>query len=296
MLTLDAAEPILAHRTGAAVNAPTSDSKLEALEIELLAEAVFRCYGYDFREYAPDSLARRIRGLMRAEEVATVSGLQEKVLHDPACLERLLPALLVNVTSLFRDPGFFLAFRNKVAPLLRTYPFVRIWHAGCSTGEEVYSMAVLLEEEGLYDRCRLYGTDMNATALQRAQEGIFPVGVVKGYAANYCAAGGKSAFSDYYTVCSGVANFRSSLKRNMLFSHHNLTIDQSFNEFNVILCRNVMIYFKKSLQQRVHQLLHDSMAPFGVLGLGSSENLQFTPHEDKYEPLESGGKLYRRIG
>jgi chemotaxis protein methyltransferase CheR len=200
------------------------------------------------------------------------------------------------VTSLFRDPGFFLAFRNEVAPLLRTHPFVQIWHAGCSTGEEVYSMAILLEEERLYDRCRLYATDMNAAALQRAQEGIFPLSAASGYASNYCAAGGKSALSKYYTVCAGAAVFHSSLKRNVLFSHHNLTIDQSFNEFNVILCRNVMIYFQKSLQQRVRQLLYESLARFGVLGLGSSENLRFTPHESKYEPLEAGCRLYRRIG
>jgi chemotaxis protein methyltransferase CheR len=281
---------------GAAVKVAESHSKLEALEIELLAEAVFRRYGYDFREYAPSCLKRRLRTLIRAEGLTTVSGLQERVLHDPACLERFLPALLVNATALFRDPGFFLAIRNRVAPLLRTYPFVRIWHAGCSSGEEVYSMAILLEEEGLYDRCRIYATDMSTAALQRAREGVYPLGAVKGCGGNYAAAGGKNALSDYYTLCSGNTVFRSSLKRNVLFSHHNLTMDQSFNEFNVILCRNVLIYFKKSLQQRVHQLLYDSLAPFGVLGLGSSENLQFTPHENKYEPLEPRCKLYRRIG
>jgi chemotaxis protein methyltransferase CheR len=280
----------------AAANVPDSNSQVEALEIELLVEAVFRRYGYDFREYATASLRRRLKTLLRSEGLTTVSGLQEKVLHDPACLERLLPALLVNVTSLFRDPDFFLAFRNKVAPLLRTYPFVRIWHAGCSTGEEVYAMAILLEEEGLYDRTRIYGTDMHATALQRARNGVFPIGAVQGCAGNYAAAGGKRSLSDYYTVCAGNAVFHSPLKRNMTFSQHNLTMDQSFNEFNVILCRNVMIYFKKPLQQRVHQLLYGSLAPFGVLGLGSSENLQFTSHEDRYEPLEPRCKLYRRIG
>ena len=207
----------------AAVNVPESNSQLEALEIELLAEAVFRRYGYDFREYATACLKRRLRTLIRSEGLTTVSGLQEKVLHDPACLERFLPALLVNVTSLFRDPDFFLAFRNKVAPLLRTYPFVRIWHAGCSTGEEVYAMAILLEEEGLYDRSRIYGTDMHAAVLQRAREGVFPLSAVQGYAGNYAAAGGKRSLSDYYTVCSGNAVFHSPLKRNMIFSQHNLT-------------------------------------------------------------------------
>jgi chemotaxis protein methyltransferase CheR len=278
------------------VNAPEPNSTLEALEIELFAEAVFRRYGYDFRGYASGCLRRRIRALIRAEGLTTVSGLQEKVLHDPASLERCLPTLLVNVTSLFRDPGLFLAFRQKVVPLLRTYPFVRIWHAGCSTGEEVYSMAILLEEEGLYDRCRIYATDMNAVALQRAREGVFPLGAVKTGADNYTAAGGNGALADYYADFSGNIIFHASLGRNMLFSCHNLTVDQSFNEFNVILCRNVMIYFQKSLRQRVHRLLYDSLAPFGVLGLGSHENLRFTPHEDRYEPLEPRWKLYRRIG
>jgi chemotaxis protein methyltransferase CheR len=281
---------------GASANVAESSSKLEALEIELLAEAVFRHYGYDFREYAPSCLRRRLSTLIRAEGLATVSGLQERILHDPACLQRVLSALLVNATALFRDPDVFLAFRYQVVPLLRTYPYVRIWHAGCSSGEEVYSMAILLEEEGLYDRCRIYATDMSTAALEPAREGVYPLAAVKGYAGNYTAAGGKCALSDYYTVCSGKAVFRSALKRNILFSHHNLTVDQSFNEFNVILCRNVLIYFKRSLQQRVHQLLYDSLAPFGVLGLGSSENLQYTRHQNDYEPLEPQCKLYRRIG
>jgi chemotaxis protein methyltransferase CheR len=267
----------------------------ENIEVEMLLEAVYRCYGYDFREYAPASIKRRIWSAASAEGARTISGLQERVLHDPAVLERFLLTLSVNVTSMFRDPEFFLTFRRRVAPLLRTYPFLRIWHAGCSTGEEVYSMAILLEEEGLYDRCRLYATDMNEAVLKQAKEGIFPLQLMSQYSGNYQKAGGKRSLADYYTAGYGNAIFRSSLKENMIFSRHNLAMDGSFNEFNVILCRNVMIYFRKSLQQRVHELFFDSLAMWGILGLGSKESLQFTPHEKDYEQLEPGCKLYRRI-
>src|SRR5688572_29607340 len=162
--------------TAPTMSVPDLESELEALELELLLEAIFRRHGYDFRQYAPASLKRRVASIMMAEGALTVSGLQEKVLHDPGCMERFLLALSVNVTSMFRDPGFFLTFRRRAVPLLRTYPFIRIWHTGCSTGEEVYSMAILLREEGLYDRCRIYATDMNETVLRRAREGIYPLG------------------------------------------------------------------------------------------------------------------------
>ena len=272
------------------------DHELENLEVELLLEAVFRHYGYDFREYAGASLKRRIWNVLRAEEVETVSALQDRILHDPAFFERFLLALSVNVTSMFRDPGFFQAFRHRVVPLLRTYPFLRIWHAGCSSGEEVYSMAILLEEEGLYDRCRIYATDMNESVLQKAREGIFPLDQVGEYSDNYLEAGGTKSLSDYYTAGYGSALFRASLRDNVVFSQHNLALDSSFNEFHVILCRNVMIYFQKSLQHRVHRLLYESLVPFGLLGLGAKESLHFTPHERDFEQLEAGWKLYRRIG
>jgi chemotaxis protein methyltransferase CheR len=267
----------------------------EAGEIRELLEAVFRCYGYDFREYAPASLKRRIWNVVHSEGVQSVASLQQRVLNDAECMKRFLLALSVNVTSMFRDPGFFLTFRIRVVPLLRTYPFIRIWHAGCSTGEEVYSMAILLQEEGLYERCRIYATDMNEAVLRQAMEGIFPLTAAEEYAVNYVQAGGIGALADYYTAAYGNAIFRASLKQNMVFSQHNLVMDGSFNEFNVILCRNVMIYFTQSLQQRVHQLLYDSLAMFGILGLGSKESLQFTPHVKDYEQLEPGCRLYRRI-
>lgn len=272
------------------------NNALETIEIQLLLEGVFRYYGFDFRNYAPASLKRRIWNIIRSEQLTTVSGLQEKVLHDPACLERFLLGLSVNVTAMFRDPSFYLAFKSKVVSLLRTYPFIRIWHTGCSTGEEVYSMAILLQEEGLYHRCRIYATDMNEMVLRKAKAGIFPLRLMQEYTQNYLKAGGKQSFSEYYTAAYDNAIFRSSLKENIIFSQHNLVTDGSFNEFNVILCRNVLIYFNQALQERVHKLLYESLCMFGVLGLGQQESIEFTPHEKHYEELASGEKLYRRIG
>lgn len=277
------------------MNTPKNINKLEDIEIQLLLEGVFRYYGFDFRNYAPASLKRRIWKIIRSENLTTISGLQEKVLHDPACLDRFLIGLSVNVTSMFRDPSFFLAFRSKVVPLLRTYPYIRIWCAGCSTGEEVYSMAILLQEESLYQRCRIYATDMNEVVLRTAKDGIFPVGLMQEYTQNYLQAGGKQSFSEYYTAAYDNAIFRSSLKENIVFSAHNLVTDGSFNEFNVILCRNVLIYFNQTLQERVHKLLYESLCMFGVLGLGHKESLKLTPYDKHYEELENREKLYRRI-
>ncbi|MFB8789494.1 MAG: protein-glutamate O-methyltransferase CheR [Potamolinea sp.] len=271
-------------------------NELEAIEIELLLEGLYRHYGYDFREYAFASLKRRILNSVHEEGLRSISGLQEKVFHDPAALERFLLRISVNVTAMYRDPSFFLAFRSKVVPILRTYPFIRIWHAGCSTGEEVYSMAILMLEEGLYHRCRFYATDMNEVVLKKAKAGIFPLDLMQEYTQCYLRAGGKQSFSEYYTAAYESAIFRSSLKENIVFSQHNLATDSSFNEFNVILCRNVLIYFNQSLQNKVHKLLYDSLSRFGILGLGSHETLKLIPHEQHYEVLDSREKLYRRIG
>jgi chemotaxis protein methyltransferase CheR len=271
-------------------------NELEVLEIQLLLEALYRYYGFDFRDYAIASLKRRIWNAVRAEHLTSVSGLQEKVLHDSTCLERFLLGLSVHVTSMFRDPSFYVTFRNQVVPLLRTYPFIRIWHAGCSTGEEVYSMAILMQEEGLYHRCRIYATDMNELVLKKAKAGIFHLDLMQEYTQNYLKAGGKRSFSEYYTAAYESAIFRASLRENILFSQHNLATDRSFNEFNVILCRNVLIYFNQALQERVHNLLYESLSRFGILGLGRQESLKFTPHEHHYEALEKREKLYRRIG
>lgn len=269
--------------------------ELEALEMQLLLEGVYLHYGYDFREYAPASLKRRIWDVVRAENLATISELLAKLLHDAACFERFVLALTVNVTAMFRDPNFYLAFRNKVVPVLKTYPFIRIWIAGCSTGEEVYSIAILLEEEGIYERCRLYATDLNEAVLKKARAGIYPLQFMKGYISNYVKAGGARSFAEYYMANYDFAIFRSSLRRNIIFSQHNLVTDGSFNEFNIILCRNVLIYFNKSLQDRVHNLLYESLGMFGILGLGQKESLSYTPHEQHYEMIEGAEKLYRRV-
>ena len=271
------------------------EPELEILEIELLLEAVFCHYGYDFRNYAPASLKRRIWSAVKSEGLMTVSGLQEKVLHHRDCLERFLLTLSINVTAMFRDPSFYLAFRNVVVPLLRTYPFIRIWHAGCSTGEEVYSMAILLQEEGLYDRCRIYATDINEAVLKQAKSGIFPLERMQEYTQNYQQSGGSRSFSEYYTSGYEHAIFSSSLKQKIVFSQHNLVGDNTFNEFNVILCRNVLIYFNKTLQERVQGLFYDSLSRFGILGLGHKETLMLTSYHQSYEELVSHEKLYRKI-
>lgn len=269
-------------------------NELEEIELSLLLEGVYQRYGYDFREYAQASLKRRVRQCIRDEQVTTISGLQEKILHDQACMERFMTTMSIDVTAMFRDPAFYVALRKKVVPLLRAEPFIRIWHAGCAGGEEVYSMAILLREEGLYEKARLYATDMNGALLERAKAGIFRLSAMKEYTANYLQAGGSRAFADYYVAKYDNALLAADLRTNIVWAQHNLVTDASFNEFHLILCRNVMIYFNKSLQARVHNLLYDSLADSGVLGLGSKESITFTPHETDYEVLDDRQKLYRR--
>lgn len=268
---------------------------VESLELDLLLEAVFRFYGYDFRGYARTSMKRRIANIMQAEGVATISALQERVLRHKTSWERFLQGISVSVSAMFRDPGFFLAFRTHAVPILRTYPFIRIWQAGCSLGEEAYSLAILLHEEGLYDRARIYATDINEVTLRQARDGIYPVDLIKKYTQNYIQAGGTKSFSEYYTARYDFAIMRPSLGQNILFSQHNLVSDGAFNEFNVILCRNVMIYFNQALQERTHALFLDSLSMFGILGLGARESLRFMPQERQYEALVPAEKLYRRI-
>ncbi len=270
-------------------------SGLEDIEIVLLLEGLYRAYGFDFREYSRASMKRRILEMMRAENLGTVSAFQDRVLHDAACLDRFLLGLSVHATAMFRDPSFYLTFRKKVVPLLRTYPTVQIWVAGCSTGEEVYSLAILLQEERLYGRCRIYATDISQAVLRKARDGIFPLAAMRDYTNNYHQAGGANDFSDYYTAQYDSVIFSSALKSNVVFSEHNLATDGSFNEFQVILCRNVMIYFNKDLQARVHNLLYDSLSMFGVFGLGNKESLKFTPRAAFYEHLNDKDKLYRKV-
>lgn len=296
MTTDDLSAPSGADLTAAA-EAPVQgyDPELERIEIRLLLEGIYRHYGFDFRSYAYASLRRRIWKRIAAERLTTISALQDRVLHEPAMMERLLLDLSINVTAMFRDPGFYVAFRRDVVPALRTYPFIRIWHAGCSTGEEAYSMAILLEEEGLYERTRIYATDINEVVIRKAQDGIFPLDRMQEYTHNYLAAGGTRSFSEYYTAMYDGALFAPRLMRNIVFSQHNLVTDRSFAECNVILCRNVLIYFDRTLQQRVHKLFYESLPVYGYLGLGSKESLRFTGFEDHYEQVDRREKIYRKV-
>jgi len=271
------------------------DPALERLEIELLLEGIYRHYGFDFRDYAYASIRRRLWRRIEAEGLPSVSALQARVLHEPALMERLLLDLSINVTAMFRDPGFYQAFRDVVIPQLRTWPFIRIWHAGCSTGEEVYSMAILLEEEGLYERARIYATDINEVVLEKARGGIFPLDRMQEYTENYLRAGGNRAFSEYYTARYDGALFSPSLLRNVVFAQHNLVTDRSFAECTVVLCRNVLIYFDKDLQERVHGLFYESLARFGILALGAKESLKFSKYEDCYEAVSPRDKIYRKV-
>src|ERR1041384_2339320 len=277
------------------VEEQTARDDVDEIELALLLEGVYRRYGFDFREYAPASLRRRVWRRVHAEGLATISALQDKLLHDSACMERLLLDLSINVTAMYRDPTFYVTFREKVVPLLRTYPFIRIWHAGCSTGEEVYSMAILLQEEGVYDRCRIYATDINEAVLQRAKEGIFPIASMQENTSNYIAAGGTGTFSQYYTARYDYAIFRPSLRDNVVFAQHNLVTDASFNHFTVLFCRNVLIYFNNALQDRVQQLFLQSMETFGILGLGKKESIKYTAVSENYDEVDAEERLFRRV-
>ena len=274
---------------------PEGRLDLETLELQLLLEGVYRQYGFDFREYAPASLKRRVWRRVLAEGEQTIAGLLERVLHEPDVMERLLLDLSINVTSMFRDPTFYLAFREQGAPVLHTDPFTRIWVAGCSTGEEVYSLAILLEEEGLADRVRIYATDINQAVIERAKLGVFPLEKMQEYTQNYIRAGGTRSFSEYYVARYDGARFARSLADDVVFAQHNLVSDGTFNEFNAIVCRNVMIYFAEPLQLRVHGLFYDSLAMFGILALGQKETLRFSPYADCFDELDAAERLYKKV-
>jgi len=273
---------------------PMKELQLEDVEVQLLIEGLYRRYGYDFRNYAQASLKRRIHSFLKVEGLPSISVLQAQVLRDRAYADRLLMGLTVNTTAMFRDPSFYMAFRQQVVPILRTYPFIRIWHAGCSTGQEVYSMAILLQEEELYHRCRIYATDANEQVLRTARNGIYPAKQMQEYTQLYLKAGGQRTFSEYYTASYESVILRPTLRERIVFGEHNLVTDGSFNEFNVIICRNVLIYFNQILQNHVHELFYNSLCKFGILGLGRQETLRFTKYETLYEDLVKAEKLYRR--
>lgn len=272
----------------------TATEAIESVELPLLLEAVYQRYGYDFRDYAPASFKRRVHRAMDEEGLATVSALQDRLLHDPACMVRFLDVVSVDFSAFFRDPAFYKAFRDAAVPLLRGAPRLRIWHAGCAAGEEVYSLAILLHEEGLLERSRIYATDINEKLLAMGREAIFPIKHMREYTAAYHLAGGRGEFSEYFTASPERVIMRDFLRRPVVWAAHNLTSDASFNEFDVVLCRNVMIYFNRRLQDRVLQLIYDSLAVGGFLGLGRGESLHCTAFEARYATVLPGQRLYRK--
>jgi chemotaxis protein methyltransferase CheR len=269
-----------------------SDEQLDQAEQDLL-EVLLHDYGFDYRNAPVGWLRRRIANRVVAEQLQTVRGLREKIFHDEACRQRLLRNLTQDADAMFYEPAFYRAFRAAVVPFLRTYPFVRIWHVGCSTGEEVYSMAILLEEEGIYDRCRLYATDIDAGALKKAREGIYPLASMQEYTANYVRSGGKASFSEYYTASYDHAIFRPSLKRNVVFAQHDLATDGPFNEFQAILCRGVLPALRPEVQARGQELFRSSLVRLGFLCLGTNESVN-SGSRSEYEVFSTGG-IFRRI-
>ncbi|MCX7922979.1 MAG: protein-glutamate O-methyltransferase CheR [Clostridia bacterium] len=266
----------------------------EDIEIQLLIEAIFLKYGYDFRGYSRAHMKRRIMRRLTISGIDSISEMQRLVIYDREFFEKLLGDFSINVTEMFRDPSFYKAFRKEVVPVLQTYPFIKVWHAGCSTGEEVYSMAILLKEEGLYERSQIYATDFNEEVLQKAKEGIYPIEAIKEYTYNYQHAGGKAAFADYYVAKYDSAILEPSLKKKVIFADHNLVTDGVFGEMNVVICRNVLIYFDKELQNKVVGLFHESLCNGGFLCLGSKESLRFNKYVDNFDPVIENEKVYRK--
>jgi chemotaxis protein methyltransferase CheR len=266
------------------------------IELRMLVEAVYLKYNYDFRDYTGASQKRRVLVAMRAMECETVSSLQARVMHDPAAFAQLLQFLTIPVTEMFRDPDYYLAIRRQVVPFLETYPSLKLWVAGCSTGEEVYSLAILLKEEGLLERTLIYATDINPASLDAARRGVMPLDRMRLFTENYQKAGGKRAFSDYYTAAYGGALFERSLIENVTFADHSLATDSVFAETHFISCRNVMIYFNRRLQDRVLGLFHESLCHRGFLGLGSKESIDFSSYAKRFEPLVRKERLFRKVG
>ncbi|HYH99253.1 CheR family methyltransferase [Hyalangium sp.] len=277
------------------MSAVTHRAELEALEVELLIEGVRRQYGFDLRNHSRPLLLRRLRRHLREERLDTFSALQGRVLHDPEALEGLLRALACPPDTLFSDPAFFQAFRTRVVPMLRTYPSIRVWHAGCSSGEDTYALAILLMEEGLWGRCRLYASDASEGLLADARNGVLRLPGEED-ARNYREAGGQRALTDYYTRDGDWAVLHPTLRESIFFTQHNLATDASFNEFQVILCRDTLLAYNRSLASRAHERLYESLVRFGFLGLGRKESVARTPYARAYEELEGTGRVFRRTG
>lgn len=271
-----------------------ADIENQTIEIDLLLEALWKKYGYDFRNYARASVERRVLHRLVSSKMSNVLEMTHRLLEDRTFFEILLDDLSINVTEMFRDPLFYYTLRMKVIPFLKTYPYLRVWVPGCSTGEEAYSIAIVLKEEGLHERVQIYATDFNETALQKAKEGIYPLDSIKKYTSNYQQAGGKTSFSSYYTARYNSAILDSSLKSNIVFAAHNLATDEVFNELQLISCRNVLIYFDKKLKERAFRLFHESLCHNGILCLGTKESIQFSGHKGDFEEFAKDGRIYQK--
>lgn len=267
---------------------------IEDIELETLINEVFEYYGFDFGSYSRASLKRRVNRIYQLDGFTHFDEFLSKVRYDPEYYKHMVDEITVNVTEMFRDPSFYTVVRNQILPLLGTKPFIRIWHAGCSTGEEVYSMAILLKEAGILNKSLIYATDINAKVLETAKKGIFPLRMMKDYSENYRNSGGKQDFSNYYIANYGIAKFNDDLAQKMVFSQHNLVSDTSFNEFDLIFCRNVLIYFDNDLQKRAINLFDESLAPLGFLALGTKETIKYSISQSKYKQLDRE-KIWRKI-
>ena len=267
----------------------------EKIEFDLILEAIYQKYGYDFRNYAKASLRRRLRYRLSQSNLKTISEMQHKLLNDKKFFDTLLLDLTINVTEMFRDPSFFKALREIVISELKKQPFIKVWHAGCSSGEEIYSTAILLKENGMYESSLIYATDTNEMVLDKAKSGIFPIEKMKDFTVNYRKAGGLASFADYYTARYDNAIMDNSLKKNIVFSNHNLVTDSVFGEMDLIMCRNVLIYFNRELQDRVFRLFLDSLRPGGFLCLGSKETIRFSSFSENFENVIEKERVYRRI-
>jgi chemotaxis protein methyltransferase CheR len=264
----------------------------ETAEFRKFLDSIRFVYGYDFTDYAEASVKRRVAAFMLKRKVEALDSLCKMIMKDEKFFEEFIQELSVTVTEMFRDPLFYKSLRENVIPRLGTYPFIKIWIAGCATGEEVYSMAILLKETGLLNRSIIYATDINQNSIHIAREGIYPLDSMKAYTANYQKSGGTGSFSEYYKAMYDSAMFDKSLKQNIVFSPHNLAVDKSFNEFQMIICRNVLIYFNQSLQNKVFNLFYDSLCMFGFLGLGNKESLLFTDKQNCFEEIDKKEKIY----
>ncbi len=272
-----------------------TNTDLFNIELQLLLEAIFLRYGYDFRNYSKAHIKRRVLHRLGTSQLLTVTDLQNKVLRDRDFFIEFLNDLSINVTELFRDPEFYKSLRENVIPKLRTYAWFKIWHAGCATGEEVYSFAILLQEEGLLDRCQIYATDFNQKVLEVAREGVYHKEEIEQYERNYQLSGGKRKLSDYYQSMYGSVMFNKDLSSRIVFADHNLVTDSVFADVNLILCRNVLIYFEKSLQENVVGLFYESLVPSGILCLGTKESLKFTRHEKLFEAIDEKQRIFKKL-